>query len=74
MYDLAIVDKSNLGDDVIDTYFLDPAAAIRRQLRDCATMRDLAWKTFNSLLKQFALIYFVYDTYQQQNIKTRGKT
>ena len=35
MYDLAIFDKSNFSeDDIMDTYFLDLASAIRRQLRD----------------------------------------
>ena len=35
MYNLAIFDKSNFSeDDIMDTYFLDLASAIRRQLRD----------------------------------------
>ena len=36
MYDLAVFDKSNFSeDDIMDTYFLDLASAIKRQLRDC---------------------------------------
>ena len=41
MYDLPIVDKSNLPeDDIMDTYFLNLAAALRRQLKVCAAIRD----------------------------------
>ena len=55
MYNLVTVDKSNLpGHDVMNTYFLDLAAVVRTQLKDCFTIRHLTREIFHSVPDQFS--------------------
>ena len=70
MYDLSIVEENKLpAKSVMNTYFLDLAACARTMLKDCITIRDLAWRIFNSINNQFETVYVVCDTYKEKSIK-----
>ena len=53
----------------MSTYFLGLAAAIRTQLKDCETIKQLAWRILYSVPKQFDTAFFVCDTYLSNSIK-----
>ena len=58
MYDKSIVEENKLpAKSVMNTYFLDLAARARTMLKDCITIRDLAWRIFNSINNQFETVY-----------------
>lgn len=50
-------------------YFLDLAATIRTQLKQCGTIKELAWRIINSIPGQFDDIFVVCDTYLTNSIK-----
>ena len=39
------------------TYFLDLAAEIRLQVKNCASIRQLVWKIIGSILNQYKTVY-----------------
>ena len=53
----------------LSTYFLDLAAAIRLQLKDCETIKQLAWRILSSVPKQFDTAFIFCDTYLSNSIK-----
>ena len=60
MHDLTIVNHDELPPaHKLCTYFLDLAAEIRLQLKDCNTIRQLAWKIVKSIPQQYKTVYIV---------------
>ena len=53
----------------LSIYFFDLAAAIRSQLKDCETIKELAWRILSSVTKQFDTAFIVCDTYLSNSIK-----
>ena len=53
----------------LPTYFLDLTAAIRSQLKDCETIKQLAWRILSSIPKQYDTVFIVCDTYLSNSIK-----
>ena len=53
----------------LSTYFLDLAAAMRSQLKDCETIKQLAWRILSSVPKQYDTVFIVCDTYLSSSIK-----
>ena len=66
---LETVDKTNLPGHVMNMYFLDLAAVVRTELKDCFTIRQLTWQIFHLVPEQISSICFVCDTYQQKSIE-----
>ena len=65
MYDLVTVDKTNLrGQNALNTHFLNLATVVGTQLKDCFTVRELAWQIFHLARDKVSGIYFVSDTCQ----------
>ena len=58
-----------LSKEELSTYFLDLAAAIRLQLKDCETIKQLAWRILSSVPKQFDTAFIFCDTYLSNSIK-----
>ena len=70
MNDLIILNTEDLPpEQELSTYFLDLAAAIRSQAKDCVTINQLAWRLINSVPSQYRTIFIVCDTYIQNSIK-----
>jgi len=70
MAELVILDPEDLPPkEELSTYFLYLAAAIRTQLKDCETIKQLAWRIFSSVPKQFDTVFIVCDTYLSNSIK-----
>ena len=58
MHDLSIAVLHELPEkNIMNTYFLDLAACVRIILKDCVTVRDLAWRIYRSINNQFETIY-----------------
>ena len=53
----------------LSTYFLDLAAAMRSQLKDCETIKQLAWRILSFVANQFDTVFIACDTYLFNNIK-----
>ena len=71
MHDLTIVNHGELPPaHKLCTYFLDLAAEIRLQLKDCNTIRQLACKIVKSISQQYKTVYIVCDTYKENSIKS----
>ena len=51
------------------TNFLALAACVRTMLKDCVTIRDLAWRILKSINNQFETIYVVCGTSTEKTIK-----
>ena len=62
------VDKAKLPVHIMNAFFLDLAALVRTQLKDCFTIRQLTSQIFHSVTDQFSSIHFICDTYQQKTI------
>ena len=74
MSDLKILNTEDLPhEQKLSIYFLDLAAAIRTQTKDCVTISQLAWKLVNSIPSQYRTIFIVRDTYIQHSINS-GET
>ena len=70
MSDLTILNTEDLPrEQKLSTYFLDLAAVIRTQTKDCVTISQLTWKLVNSIPSQYHTIFIVFDTYIQHSIK-----
>ena len=62
--DLKILNTEDVPhEQKLSTYFLDLAAAIRTQTRDCVTISQLARKLVNSIPSQYRTIFIECDTY-----------
>ena len=71
MSELLIINENTLQNiSNLQTYYLDPAAAIRTLTGTIGTIREVAWKILYMVLKQFKNIYLVCDTYKEGSIKT----
>ena len=64
MAELVILNPEDLlPKEELSTYFLNLAAANRSQLKDCETIKQLAWRILSSVPKQFHTAFIVCDTY-----------
>ena len=64
MAELVILNPEDLlPKEELSTYFLNLAAANRSQLKDCETIKQLAWRILSSVPKQFDTTFTVCDTY-----------
>ena len=71
MSELVILNLEDLlPKEDLSTYFLDLAAAIKSQLKDCETIKQLAWRILSSVRTQFDFVFIVCDTYLSNNIKS----
>ena len=60
MAKLVILNPEDLqSKEELCTYFLELAAAIRSQLKDCEMIMQLAWRIFSSVPKQFGTAFIV---------------
>lgn len=70
MSDLTILNTEDIPpEQELLTYFLDLAAAIRIQTKDCVTINQLAWRLIYSVPSQYRIIFIVCDSYIQNSIK-----
>ena len=70
MTELSILSPEDLPPkEDLSTYFLDLAATIRTQLKECETIKQLAWRIVSSVPQQFQTIFIVCDTYLSNSIK-----
>ena len=70
MSDLLVVPKESLpGQDTLNTYFLDVAAAVRSIVGKPDTIRELATRILQMVPPQYTKVFLVCDTYQQNSIK-----
>ena len=70
MAKLVILNPEDLqSKEELCTYFLDLAAAIRSQLKDCEMIMQLAWRIFSSVPKQFGTAFIVCNTFLCNSIK-----
>ena len=68
--DLLVVPKEILpGQDTLNTYFLDVAAAVRSIVEKPDTVRELATRILQMVPPQYTSVLLVCDTYQQNSIK-----
>ena len=64
MAELVILNPEDLlPKEELSTYFLNLAAANRSQLKDCETIKQLAWRILSSVPKQFHTAFIACDTY-----------
>ena len=57
------------GQDTLNTYFLDVAAAVRSIVRKPDTIRKLVTRILQMVPPQYTKVFLVCDTYQQNSIK-----
>ena len=70
MAELVILNPEDLPpEEELSTYFLDLAGGIRSQLKDCETIKQIAWRILSSVPKQFDTAFIVCDTYLSNSIK-----
>ena len=70
MSDLTILNTEDIPpEQELLTHFLDLAAAIRIQTKDCVTINQLAWRLIYSVPSQYRIIFIVCDSCIQNSIK-----
>ena len=69
MSDLLLPKESLPGQDTLNTYFLDVAAAVRSIVGKPDTIRELATRILQMIPPQYTKVFLVCDTYQQNSIK-----
>ena len=60
MSDLLVVPESLPGQDTLNTYFLDVAAAVRSIVRKPDTIRELATRILQMVPPQYTKVFLVY--------------
>ena len=71
MHDLTVIKQQDLPSaEKLSTYFLDLAAEIQLQVKNCDSIRQLAWKILGSIPNQYKTVYIVCDTYKINSIKS----